>query len=90
VLATLGERRTGQRPVLVGFAVESENLVSAAREKLQKKGCDLIVANLASVGFGGEDNEVVLVDAEGDIALPRAKKRVVADRILDRVRDLLG
>ncbi len=90
VLATLGQRRTGPRPVLVGFAVESGDLVAAARGKLEQKKCDLVVANLASVGFGGEDNEVVLVDAASDTPLPRATKRAIADKILDRVRDLLG
>jgi phosphopantothenoylcysteine decarboxylase/phosphopantothenate--cysteine ligase len=89
VLKALGERRKSGRPILVGFAVETDNLAHAAREKLREKRCDLIVANLASVGFGGEDNEVILVDATGDTALPRATKGVIADRILDRVRDLL-
>jgi len=90
VLRSLGERRSGKRPVLVGFAVESEDLVEAARAKLAAKRCDLIVANHASVGFGGEDNEVVLVDAEGDTPIPRMTKLSVADRVLDRVRDLLA
>ncbi len=90
VLSALGERRDASRPVLVGFAVESDDLVASAREKLAKKRCDLIVANLASVGFGGEDNEVVLVDADSETELPRATKRTIADRILDRVRDLLA
>jgi phosphopantothenoylcysteine decarboxylase/phosphopantothenate--cysteine ligase len=90
VLATLGRRRTKPRPILVGFAVESDDLVEAARGKLAEKKCDLVVANLASVGFGGEDNEVVLVDADSDTPLPRATKRAIADQVLDRVRDLLS
>jgi phosphopantothenoylcysteine decarboxylase/phosphopantothenate--cysteine ligase len=91
ILAELGARREkAARPVLVGFAVESTDLVTHARAKLVKKGCDLVVGNLASVGFGGDENEVVLVDREGESPLPRASKGAIADRILDRIRDLLG
>ncbi len=90
ILAELGERRRGSRPVLVGFAVESKDLVAAAQHKLQHKHVDLVVANHASVGFGGDDNEVVLVSASGAEPLPRATKQAVADRVLDRVRDLLA
>ncbi len=90
VLRALGERRKGDRPVLVGFAVETEDLAARARGKLTAKRVDLVVANHARVGFGGNDNEVILVDADGDTALPRASKTEVADRILDHVRRLFG
>lgn len=74
--------------VLVGFAAETENLVANAREKLQRKGCDLVVANDVSrhdVGFDGPDNEVVLVLPGGESRpLPRASKLEIA-RILIRL-----
>jgi hypothetical protein len=54
--------------VLVGFAVETGDLVAYAREKLARKGCDLVVANLAEDGFEGDDNRVAtLVSAEGAV-----------------------
>lgn len=89
ILATLGRERTGPRPVLVGFAVETGDLVGYARDKLTRKRCDLVVANEASASFGRDDNTVVLVDAERADALPPMPKDQVADRILDRARELL-
>lgn len=94
VLADLGRARKGRRPVLVGFAAETEDLVGYARGKLRDKGCDLIVANDVSAtdaGFEVDDNRVTLV-GPGDAldALPLLSKDAVAHRVLDRVRPLLG
>jgi phosphopantothenoylcysteine decarboxylase/phosphopantothenate--cysteine ligase len=91
ILADLGAARaaSGRRlPVLVGFAVETHDLIAYARAKLSRKGCDLVVANLAEDGFEGADNRVTLVRADTEEALPRMDKRAVADRILDAARDL--
>jgi len=86
ILASLGRRRGGdRRPMLVGFAVETQDLVSAARRKLVDKGCDLVVANEARHGFAGDTNQVVLVDAERDEPVPAGTKHAIADRVLDRV-----
>ena len=85
ILAALGAARTGDRPVLVGFALETSDAVARARAKLERKRCDLVVANLATDGFGGEENLVTLVDARGDTALPRQSKASVAAAILDRI-----
>jgi phosphopantothenoylcysteine decarboxylase/phosphopantothenate--cysteine ligase len=85
ILADLGANRHGPTPMLIGFAVETQDLIQRARDKLSRKGADLIVANAASIGFGGEDNDAVLVDAEGEDAVGAMSKRELADRILDRV-----
>jgi phosphopantothenoylcysteine decarboxylase/phosphopantothenate--cysteine ligase len=90
ILAGLGAWRTGKHPVLIGFAVETKDLITAARGKLTKKSVDLIVANEASVSFGKETNRVVLVHASGEDELPEMNKRDVAARILDRVRTMFG
>ena len=90
ILAELGAARRGPRPVLVGFAMETHNMLDYARGKLQDKGVDLIVANEAAVGFGGDDTQLTLVDSEGEQALPAGSKRQGADRILDRVGELLA
>ena len=78
----------------VGFAAESEDVVANARKKLKKKQLDLIVANDitdASSGFGVDTNKVTLIDKKGKAeSLPLMSKREVADRILDRVVELLG
>lgn len=84
ILAEAG-RHKGSR-ILVGFAAETEDLVANAREKLQKKHLDLIVANDIRVGFGGETTRVTILDRQGHVEeLPELSKREVAHRILDRV-----
>lgn len=95
VLARLGERFEGKepRPVLVGFAAETENVIANARRKLVEKRVDLVVANDVSrtdTGFESVENEVTLVGHEGEEDVPRADKLVVAEAILDRVVDLLA
>jgi phosphopantothenoylcysteine decarboxylase/phosphopantothenate--cysteine ligase len=88
ILAELGAARESAgsgTPVLVGFAVETGDLVAYARDKLTRKKCDLVVANEASVAFGGDDNRATLVTATETEALPPMKKLALADQILDRI-----
>ena len=92
ILAGLGGRREGGKPLLVGFALETvsgDALICAARDKLNKKRVDLIVANSASDAFDGDDNRIVLVSRDDSEELPRASKRVLADQLLDRLLPLL-
>ncbi len=90
ILAEIG-RRPGL--VRVGFAAESEDLVTNARRKLEEKGLDLIAANDVTAevsGFGSDTNKVTLLDGEGTEELPLMSKYEVAGRILDRVVSLIG
>ena len=92
IAQTLGERkRKGQ--ITVGFAAETNDLLQNAQKKLTKKNCDLIVANdvlAAGAGFEGDTNIVTLLDRSGKCdQLPLLSKREVADRILDRVVELV-
>jgi phosphopantothenoylcysteine decarboxylase/phosphopantothenate--cysteine ligase len=90
ILAELG-RTKGDR-LLIGFAAETQNLVQEARRKLASKNCDMVVGNLvggSETGFESDLNEVVLVLRSGDtVALPRAPKREIADRIFDEALKL--
>jgi phosphopantothenoylcysteine decarboxylase/phosphopantothenate--cysteine ligase len=90
ILAELG-RKKGDR-LLIGFAAETQNLQAEARRKLESKSCDMIVANLVggpNSPFESDHNEVTLVLASGgNIGLPRAGKREVADRIFDEALKL--
>lgn len=88
VLEELGHTRQGARPVLVGFKLETQNLLGYARDMLTRKRVDLVVANEARDGLGGDDNVATLVDAKGDTALGKLSKHDLADRILDRVSAL--
>jgi phosphopantothenoylcysteine decarboxylase/phosphopantothenate--cysteine ligase len=84
ILAEAGRQKESR--IFVGFAAETEDLVSNAREKLQKKHLDLIVANDIRVGFGGETTRVTILDRQGQVEeLPELSKREVAHQILDRV-----
>jgi phosphopantothenoylcysteine decarboxylase/phosphopantothenate--cysteine ligase len=86
-------RQSGDR-VVVGFAAESHDVLQAARRKLERKGCDLMVANDISrrdSGFDTDENAVVLVSPGGAAEeLPLLSKAEVAARILDRVEKLRG
>jgi phosphopantothenoylcysteine decarboxylase/phosphopantothenate--cysteine ligase len=93
VLAALGEQRREGR-LLVGFAAETgESGLARAREKLARKGADLFVFNDVSrsdIGFDASENEVTLVSARGERALPKAPKDEIASAILDEIEALLG
>ncbi len=88
ILADVGQRRVDRPAVLIGFALETENLEQGARQKLVRKKADLIVANAASDGLGKDTNQAVLVDAESAIPLPQMTKTALANQILDRALGL--
>ena len=73
--------------IYVGFAAETDALLTSASEKLLRKGLDLIVANDVSRpdrGFNADTNEVVLLSVDGEnISLPLMPKSDVADKIID-------
>jgi phosphopantothenoylcysteine decarboxylase/phosphopantothenate--cysteine ligase len=91
ILAELGQKR-GNR-LLIGFAAETENLREYARQKLESKNCDMVVANLVGQpdsGFESDSNEVVLALKSGEfIPIAKASKREVADKILNEVLKLI-
>jgi len=93
LLGEVGAARSGPRPVLVGFAVETERgeaLVSSARRKLVEKRVDLVVANEASESFGRDDNRATIVTTAGAEPLAPMPKVALADILLDHLRPLLG
>ena len=86
ILASLGaRRRPGQ--VLVGFALETSRGLANARAKLREKGADLMVLNAPGT-IGRGTNQVTLVEASRQRALPAMPKREVAEHILDRALEL--
>jgi len=90
ILYQLGKNK-GKR-ILVGFAAETKNIISQAKSKLDRKNLDLIVANYSHQkdgGFGSDSNEATLIDYEGRIdALPLMDKDDLADKILDKIKQL--
>ncbi len=91
ILASLGEKKNGK--VLVGFALETDDEIQNAKEKLRRKRLDLIALNdplVEGAGFGVDTNVVSLIDRNGKVQrLPKLSKFDVANAILDRVSDLL-
>lgn len=79
--------------VLVGFAAETENLEANARAKMEKKGCDLLVANDVSrkdIGFDSDQNEVTLFFKDGTSQkIPIQKKRLLATKIIEIVESMI-
>ena len=96
ILGDLGAMRDalgGARPVLIGFAAETSDVVERARAKRTRKKLDMIVANDVSAadrGFDATTNEVTLITQEGEEVVPLQSKERVAARILDRVETLLS
>jgi phosphopantothenoylcysteine decarboxylase/phosphopantothenate--cysteine ligase len=93
ILKSVASRQSGRPKLVVGFAAETEKVVEHAREKLLKKGCDMIVANNVSAEtgvFGGDHNKVHIVTAQGVEAWPDLTKRDVAFRLMQKLSDQLA
>lgn len=85
IAATLGKsKRAGQ--TLVGFALETDNGLENAREKLERKNLDMIVLNSLSdrgAGFGTDTNKITVITRDGETAFPLKSKADVASDIID-------
>jgi phosphopantothenoylcysteine synthetase/decarboxylase len=76
---------------LVGFAAETENLETNARDKLTRKGCDLIIANdvsIPGIGFDSDHNEVTLVYPDHHETIPQASKHDLAHQLVQAILEL--
>jgi phosphopantothenoylcysteine decarboxylase/phosphopantothenate--cysteine ligase len=93
ILAELGRQRAcAERPLLVGFAAETTDVVESARRKQREKHVDLVVANDVSrtdAGFEVDTNEVTLISAEGEETLPLQLKSAIAAQVVQRIERLL-
>ena len=88
ILAEVAKKTTMRPAVVIGFAAETENVTANAMAKLRRKGCDLIIANSVAEGtstFGGETNQVQLIDARGVESWPPMTKAEVAEAIVRRL-----
>lgn len=90
ILSEMGKRKTKQ--FLVGFALETNNLLDYAKQKLQKKNLDLIVANSAvekGAGFGSDTNKVTIIDKHNNLTNFELKsKELVAKDIVQTILNL--
>lgn len=91
ILATLS-RPGPERPALVvGFAAETQAVAEHGRDKLERKGCDWMVANdVTRPGvLDGEENAVTLITSDGEESWPRATKADIAGRLAERIAGAL-
>lgn len=87
----LGSLKAGEGQTVVGFAAEHGNDVTRAREKLSRKGADLIVLNDISdptIGFDSTENAVTLIDRMSKTSIPQAPKDTIAEQILAKIDQL--
>lgn len=93
ILAEISVERARPAQVIVGFAAETDDVLANGRDKLRRKGCDLLVVN--EVGerktFGSEENEAVVLAADGgETPVPHGPKESLADTLWDLVVPRLG
>lgn len=90
IIANLAKNK-GDR-FIVGFAAESEDLISKAKSKLESKELDMIIANDISrsdIGFGSEHNEVVILDKNSERKIKRDLKINIAKGIVDEIASMM-
>jgi phosphopantothenoylcysteine decarboxylase / phosphopantothenate---cysteine ligase len=88
ILRELSAERSKPGQIIVGFAAETDDLVSNGRAKLAAKGCDLLVLNKVGNGlaFGTSDNEAEILAADGQqVSVPLGPKESLAEVIWDNV-----
>lgn len=96
ILASVSQFKStsGFPRVMIGFAAESQDLLSNARRKLHAKGLDLIIANditVTDAGFAVDTNRVTILDAGGgEATLPLLSKSEVSEAVLERIIGILG
>ncbi|WP_430442130.1 bifunctional phosphopantothenoylcysteine decarboxylase/phosphopantothenate--cysteine ligase CoaBC [Providencia huaxiensis] len=87
IVASVGNLKHN-RPYVVGFAAETQNVEEYARQKRQQKQLDLICANdvsLADNGFNSDNNALHIFDANGDTRLPHCNKNELSHYLLDEI-----
>ena len=91
ILKSLGENKKSDQ-VIVGFSMETENLIENSRKKLESKNADMICANSLTTegaGYQVDTNIVTMITKNNMTELPIMSKNEVADRILDKVKELM-
>ena len=93
ILAQVSQLKDGRPALIVGFAAETDDVIANATAKRRRKGCDWIVANDVSPEtgiMGGNENDVVLISADGSEDWPRMGKGAVAERLALKMAEALA
>lgn len=93
ILATVCKMKTGRPALVIGFAAETDNVITNATAKRKRKGCDWIVANDVSPStgiMGGSENDVTLITENGSEDWPRMTKDAVAAKLAQKLAEALA
>ncbi len=93
ILKTVASMRNGRPSLVVGFAAETDNVISNGKAKRDRKGCDWIVINDVSPEtgiMGGSENDVTLISDDDTEDWPRMSKRAVGERLAARIAEELN
>jgi phosphopantothenoylcysteine decarboxylase/phosphopantothenate--cysteine ligase len=86
IIATVAAKQN--KPFTVGFAAETQEVLTYARGKLNNKNLDMIIANDVSnqdIGFNSDDNAIVIIDAHSETVFPQASKYHLAQQIIQTI-----
>ncbi|HSG60436.1 MAG TPA: bifunctional phosphopantothenoylcysteine decarboxylase/phosphopantothenate--cysteine ligase CoaBC [Pseudomonadales bacterium] len=81
------------KPITIGFAAETDNVLAYAKDKLQRKGLDMIIANDVSdskIGFNSDENAVTVITPDSDITLEQRPKRALATSLVEQITQLVA
>lgn len=90
IVASIAQQK--DRPFTVGFAAETNQLEQYARDKLARKGLDLVIANNVAdegIGFNSDDNQVLMVGANGSQLMPKMNKQTLARELIRHIAELM-
>ena len=93
ILARVAAMKTGRPQLVIGFAAETDDVLTHATAKRARKGCDWIVANDVSPAtgiMGGAENAVTLISQTGVDVWPRMEKTSVAKRLAAKIAEALA
>ena len=88
IISHVSKHNSLRPKIVIGFAAETNNLVENSQKKLQQKKCDWIIANDVSdknIGFGSDFNEVIILSGDKKEKIPKIKKSLLADKIVERI-----
>lgn len=91
IIAGVAQHRP--RPLVIGFAAETNDTVKHAKQKLARKGLDAIVLNDVSdpsIGFNSPENAATLIYAHGEVVIPKQSKRQLADTLIRQIPEIFA